>query len=87
MSTKKKPPPKDLGIESAWRYIDRFCRALWVKHLKGDPPSSLAEMSASCLTIMAWSPELLPSQPPKPTRRPAASTGKMAAEEAVRTIR
>ncbi len=24
--------------------MDRFCRALWVKHLKGDPPSSLAEM-------------------------------------------
>jgi hypothetical protein len=35
--------PKDLGIEEAWRYIDRFCRALWVKHLQTDPPGSLAE--------------------------------------------
>ena len=36
--------PKDLGIEEAWRYVDRFCRVLWVKHLEGEPPSSLAEM-------------------------------------------
>ena len=35
--------PKDLGIEEAWRYIDRFCRALWVKHMQTDPPGSLAE--------------------------------------------
>jgi hypothetical protein len=43
--TKKKtaPVPKDLGIEEAWRYIDRFCRALWVKHMQSDPPGSLAE--------------------------------------------
>ena len=43
--TKKKtaPVPQDLGIEEAWRYIDRFCRALWVKHMQTDPPGSLAE--------------------------------------------
>ena len=43
--TKKKtaPVPRDLGIEEAWRYIDRFCRALWVKHMQTDPPGSLAE--------------------------------------------
>jgi hypothetical protein len=40
---KKTAAPKDLGIEEAWRYIDRFCRALWVKHLQTDPPGSLAE--------------------------------------------
>jgi hypothetical protein len=28
--------PKDFGIEEAWRYIDRFCRALWVKHMQSD---------------------------------------------------
>ncbi len=31
-----------LSIEEAWRYVDRFCRALWVKHVDGEPPSSLA---------------------------------------------
>ncbi len=43
--TRKKtaPVPKDLGIEEAWRYIDRFCRALWFKHMQTDPPGSLAE--------------------------------------------
>jgi hypothetical protein len=41
--TKATPVPKDLGIEEAWRYIDRFCRALWVKHLQTEPPGSLAE--------------------------------------------
>jgi hypothetical protein len=43
--TRKKtaPVPKDLGIQEAWRYIDRFCRALWVKHMQSDPPGSLAE--------------------------------------------
>jgi hypothetical protein len=46
---KKKTPrkaasaPKDLGIEEAWRYVDRFCRALWIKHIQTDPPGSLAE--------------------------------------------
>ena len=40
---KAAPGPKDLGIEEAWRYIDRFCRALWVKHTHTDPPASLAE--------------------------------------------
>ncbi|MHC4129994.1 MAG: DUF4145 domain-containing protein [Planctomycetota bacterium] len=35
--------PEDLGIEEAWRYIDRFCRALWVRHLQTEPPGSLAE--------------------------------------------
>ena len=35
--------PADLGIEEAWRYIDRFCRALWVKRMQTEPPGSLAE--------------------------------------------
>ncbi len=47
-AVKRKPKaaatPKDLGIQDAWRYVDRFCRALWVKHLQADPPSSLAEI-------------------------------------------
>ena len=47
-AVKRKPKapatPKDLGILDAWHYVDRFCRALWVKHLKADPPSSLAEI-------------------------------------------
>ncbi len=37
------PAPAALGIEEAWRYVDRFCRALWVKHLDAEPPISLAE--------------------------------------------
>lgn len=37
-----------LGIEDAWRFVDRFCKALWVKHLKDDPPVSLAE----CITAL-----------------------------------
>ncbi len=37
------PAPPALGIEEAWRYVDRFCRALWVKHLDAQPPMSLAE--------------------------------------------
>ena len=36
--------PTLLGIEEAWRYIDRFCRVLWDKHLETEPPSSLAEI-------------------------------------------
>jgi hypothetical protein len=43
-SARKAPPsPTDLGIEEAWRYVDRFCRALWVKHMETEPPGSLAE--------------------------------------------
>ena len=38
------PSPTALGIEEAWRYVDRFCRGVWVKHMEGDPPSSLAEI-------------------------------------------
>ncbi len=38
------PASAALGIEGAWRYVDRFCRALWVKHLKSEPPASLAEL-------------------------------------------
>ena len=38
------PASAGLGIEGAWRYVDRFCRALWVKHLESDPPTSLAEL-------------------------------------------
>ena len=41
--TGKSPAPDTLGIEDAWRYVDRFCRAIWVKHLGNDTPSSLAE--------------------------------------------
>ena len=37
------PASATLGIEEAWRYVDRFCRALWVKHLDAQPPISLAE--------------------------------------------
>ena len=33
----------NLSIEDAWRYVDRFCRTLWVKHLESEPPQSLAE--------------------------------------------
>ncbi len=39
----KAPAPGALGIEDAWRYVDRFCRAIWIKHLGDDTPSSLAE--------------------------------------------
>ena len=44
--TRTPAPPASaaLGIEGAWRYVDRFCRALWVKHLKSEPPTSLAEL-------------------------------------------
>ncbi|MHC4080754.1 MAG: DUF4145 domain-containing protein [Planctomycetota bacterium] len=43
-STRKaSPAPASLSIEEAWRYIDRFCRALWVKHMETNPPGSLAE--------------------------------------------
>ncbi len=40
----RKPASKSasLSIEDAWRYVDRFCRALWVKHLESEPPQSLA---------------------------------------------
>jgi len=37
----------NLSIEDAWRYVDRFCRALWVKRLKSEPPQSLAEAITS----------------------------------------
>lgn len=37
------PAPSDLGIEDAWRYVDRFCRALWNKRVGDESPSSLAE--------------------------------------------
>lgn len=36
--------PRDMGVEDAWRYVDRFCRAVWVRHLDAEPPSSLAEI-------------------------------------------
>ena len=32
------------GIEEAWRYVDRFCRAVWMRHLEDEPPSSLADI-------------------------------------------
>lgn len=38
----KTPPAGDLTIEDAWRYVDRFCRALWLKHMDDEPPASLA---------------------------------------------
>ena len=37
----------NLSIEDAWRYVDRFCRALWVKHRESEPPQSLAEAITS----------------------------------------
>ncbi len=37
----------NLTIEDAWRYVDRFCRALWVGHLEAEPPQSLAEAITS----------------------------------------
>ncbi len=42
--TTRPASPTALGIEEVWRYVDRFCRAFWVKHMEGDPPSSLAEI-------------------------------------------
>ncbi len=42
--TAARPPSTGVGIEAAWRYVDRFCRALWIKHLEPDPPPSLAEL-------------------------------------------
>ena len=38
------PAPTKLSIEDAWRYVDRFCRALWMKHMDGESPSSLADI-------------------------------------------
>ncbi len=38
------PAPTRLSIEDSWRYVDRFCRALWSSHLDSDPPGTLAEM-------------------------------------------
>ncbi len=40
---RKPPQARTLAIEEAWRYIDRFCRALWARHMNGEPPASLAE--------------------------------------------
>jgi len=37
------PGSAGLGIEDAWRYVDRFCRALWNTHLDTGSPASLAE--------------------------------------------
>ena len=37
------PGSAGLGIEEAWRYVDRFCRALWNTHLDTGSPASLAE--------------------------------------------
>ncbi len=42
--THTRPTVAALGIEEIWRYVDRFCRAFWMKHMEGDPPSSLAEI-------------------------------------------
>ena len=44
-TTGKRPPARPgLTIEQAWRYVDRFCRALWFKHLEDEPPQSLADL-------------------------------------------
>jgi hypothetical protein len=43
-TARKAPSPPVPGIEDAWRYVDRFCRALWVKHTQTDPHGSLAEL-------------------------------------------
>ena len=52
-TTRKKPAargatgrpgaPGPPGIEEVWRHVDRFCRALWNKHLDAEPPNTLAE--------------------------------------------
>ncbi len=36
--------PASLGIEETWRYVDRFCRALWNRRMNGEQPASLAEI-------------------------------------------
>ena len=41
------PTSTALEIEDAWRYVDRFCRSLWLKHLESEPPVSLAESITS----------------------------------------
>ena len=41
---KTSPAPTRLSIEDAWRYVDRFARALWGKHMESNPPGSLAEL-------------------------------------------
>ncbi len=41
--TRKAAGSAGLGIEDAWRYVDRFCRALWNTHLDTGSPASLAE--------------------------------------------
>ena len=38
------PAASKLSIEDAWRYVDRFCRALWMKHMDGESPSGLADI-------------------------------------------
>jgi hypothetical protein len=38
----KGPASTDLGIEDAWRWVDRFCRAMWCRHVNDEPPQSLA---------------------------------------------
>ncbi len=43
-SHKSVSTPASLGIEEAWRYVDRFCRALWNRRMKGEQPASLAEI-------------------------------------------
>ncbi len=43
-SRKTHSAPANLGIEQAWRYVDRFCRALWNKRMHGEQPASLAEL-------------------------------------------
>ncbi len=42
----RKPASKsaNLSIEDAWRYVDRFCRALWMEQMQEEPPQSLAQM-------------------------------------------
>ena len=37
----------DLTIEDAWRYVDRFCRVLWIQHLEDEAPQSLAQAISS----------------------------------------
>jgi hypothetical protein len=42
--SRKKLSASSLSIEDAWRYVDRFCRVLWLQHNGDGPPKSLAEL-------------------------------------------
>ncbi len=43
-TSRRTPSAPALSIEDAWRYVDRFSRALWNKRMDGEQPASLAEV-------------------------------------------